>query len=125
MNILRLSKVLLSILSHLSWRDQTESSTQSVLQNANPCVAADYFLRAVASQLSQHLVDDSNARHLLNSIKPDFEVVRSLIRLAWSSSNGDYELLVTSWEDLGSVSLTLGNTESQENEYSEDMQLCR
>jgi hypothetical protein len=70
-------------------------------------------------------VNNSDARHLLNSIKPDSEVVRSLIRLAWSSSSGNYDLLITSWEDLGSVQLTPGNAESQENEYSEDMQLCR
>ena len=126
LNILRLSKVLLSILSHLRWQDKMESSTQPALsQNANPGVAADYFIRAVASQLSHHLQGDHDACHLLRSIKPDAEVVRSLIRLALSSSSGDYQLLLTAWEDLGSVQKIAGNTENQENEYSEDMQLCR
>ena len=118
--------MLLSILSHLCWQDKTETATQPALsQNANPGVVADYFIRTVASQLSQHLQGDNDACHLLRSIKPDAEVIRSLIRLALSSSSGDYQLLVTAWEDLGSVQITAGNTENQENEYSEDMQLCR
>lgn len=125
LNILRLSKVLLSIVSHLCWHDKTETCTPSALsQNANPGVAADFFVRAVASQLSQHL-QGNNEDCQQHSIKIDAEVVRSLIRLALSSSSGDYQLLVTAWEDLGSVQINVGNTENLENEYSEDLQLCR
>ena len=94
MSILRLSKVVLAVMSHICLRNLVESSNHNLLlQSSSSCIATDNVVRAVAVRLTQHMQGDSDANLLLCSVKPDEEVVRSLIRLAWASSNGDYQLL--------------------------------
>ena len=113
MSVLRLSKVVLSVVSE---------SGSSPSPQSGPNVASDYCVRAVANQLVQHLRSDAAVLH---SVKPDADVVRSLIRIAWASSSGDYKLLTTPWDELGSIPLGVATLHYQENEYCEDMQLCR
>ena len=108
-------------MSSLSWRDVPETGVSSLpLGPGN--VASDYCVRAVANQLVQHLRSDASILHM---VKPDVDVVRSLIRIAWASSSGDYQLLTTPWDDLGTIPLGVAAVQYQENEYCEDMQLCR
>ena len=82
-------------------------------------------MRAVANQLLQLLLPDSSSPLLASSTRPDVEVVKSVIRLAWASSSGNYQLLNASWDDLASMPLIAGTVQYQENEYCEDMQLCK
>ena len=122
LSVLRLSKVVLSVVSSLSWRDTPESGGAPSLQSGPNVGASDYCVRAVANQLVQHLRGDAVVLH---SVKPDVDVVKSLIRIAWASSSGDYKLLTTPWDELGSMPLGVATLQYQENEYCEDMQLCR
>jgi len=121
LSVLRLSKVVLSVVSSLSWRDASDSGNVPSLQ-AGPNVASDYCVRAVANQLLQHL---RNEAVVLHTVKPDVDVIKSLIRIAWASSSGDYKLLTTPWDELGSIPFGVATVQYQENEYCEDMQLCR
>ena len=62
----------------------------------------------------------------MGDAKPDEQVIRSLIRLAWASCRGDYQLLLnTTWEEMSSAHLTTGAAQLEDNEYSEDTQLCK
>lgn len=108
------------MLSYLSWREPSEVGL-SPQQQQGPTVASDYFVRAVASQLVQHLRADANT---LCGAKPDIDVAKSVIRLAWASSSGDFKLLSSTWEELGTMPLVVGTTQYQD-EYCEDVQLCR
>ena len=90
-------------------------------QSQGPKISTAYFVRAVASQLLQHLGAETSA---MCSIKPDAEVVKSVVRLAWASSSGNYQLLNTPWEELGPIPLAIGTVHYQD-EYCEDMQLSR
>ena len=96
-----------------------------VLQTSSPCIATDNVVRAVAGRLAQHMQSDTDATVLLGGVKPDAEVVRSLIRLAWASSSGDYQLLDILWDELGSMKPNNTAIPIQENEYSEDILLCK
>ncbi len=126
MSILRLSKVVLAVMSHLCLRNLAELSAQTVvLQTSSPCIATDNVVRAVAGRLAHHMQSDTDATVFLGGVKPDAEVVRSLIRLAWASSSGDYQLLDTIWDELGSIKLNSTSILIQENEYSEDILLCK
>lgn len=89
------------------------------------CVPTDNVVRTVASRLAQHVQNDADPSVLLGGVKPDSEVVRSLIRLAWASSSGDYHLLDTPWDELGTIPLNTNTISILENEYSEDMLLCK
>jgi len=79
------------------------------------------LVRAVANQLLQHLRCDAAA---LCVARPDVDVVKALVRLAWAGSGGDYRLLAASWRELGSMPLLAGQKAFQD-EYCEDVQLCR
>ena len=112
-------------MAHLCWRDmppEASAPQSSAVQQAGPNITSDYFVRAVANQLVQQLRGDAA---VLCSFKPDADVFKSLIRLAWASSSGEYKLLTAPWEELGSIPLAAANVQYQENEYCEDMQLCR
>ena len=124
LSILRLSKVVLAVMSNLCLRNLVESQT-AVLQTSSPCIATDNVVRAVAGRLAQHMQSDTDATVLLGGVKPDAEVVRSLIRLAWASSSGDYQLLDILWDELGSMKPNNTAIPIQENEYSEDILLCK
>ncbi|KAK4027909.1 probable ubiquitin carboxyl-terminal hydrolase FAF-X [Daphnia magna] len=126
LSILRLSKVVLAVMSSICMRNVLDSPGQNlVLHTVTSCAATDSVVRAVASRLAQHMQTDSDASLLLSSIKPDEEVARSLVRLTWASSSGDYQLLESSWNDLGMVKLNTTVSPTQENEYSEDILLCK
>jgi hypothetical protein len=113
-------------MSHICLRNLVESPTHTVLlQNSSSCIATDNVVRAIAVRLTQHMQGDSDASLLLCGVKPDEEVVRSLVRLAWASSSGDYQLLDSPWDELGSVKINSFLTPIQENEYSEDTLLCK
>ena len=117
---------MLAVMSHICLRNLVESSNHNLLlQSSSSCIATDNVVRAVAVRLTQHMQGDSDANLLLCSVKPDEEVVRSLIRLAWASSNGDYQLLDSPWDELGSIKINSFLTHIQENEYSEDILLCK
>ena len=74
----------------------------------------------VQSQLLQHLRAETSA---LCSIKPDAEVVKSVIRLAWASSSGNYPLLNTPWEELGPIPLAIGTVHYQDEYITEEIQV--
>lgn len=113
-------------MSSICMRNVLDSPGQNlVLHTVTSCAATDSVVRAVASRLAQHMQTDSDASLLLSSIKPDEEVARSLVRLTWASSSGDYQLLESSWNDLGMVKLNTTVSPTQENEYSEDILLCK
>lgn len=124
MSILRLSKVVLTVMSSI--RTVLDSPAQTIaLHTVTSCAATDNVVRAVASRLALHMQADPEAGLLLSSVKPDEEVVRSLVRLAWASSSGDYQLLESPWNELGSVKLSTTVGPTPENEYSEDILLCK
>lgn len=126
--MLRLAKVVLAVLSHVYLRNLVDIPTQTVLlqqQTISPCIAADNVVRALAGRLTQHMKIDADVCALLGGVKPDVEVVRSLIRLAWASSSGDYQLLDKPWDELGSIQLSSSSSQIQDNEYSEDVLLCK
>jgi hypothetical protein len=114
--------VTLCVLSSLCWREPASAvDSGAVTQGQGPNISSDYFVRAVANQLLQHLRAETS---LLCSIKPNAEVVKSVIRLAWASSSGNYQLLNMPWEELGHIPLAIGTVHYQD-EYCEDMQLGR
>ena len=119
LSILRLSKVTLSVLSCLCWREPA-SAVDSGAVSQGPNISTDYFVRAVANQLLQHLRAETSA---LCSIKPDAEVVKSVIRLAWASSSGNYPLLNTPWEELGPIPLAIGTVHYQDEYITEEIQV--
>lgn len=125
--MLRLAKVVFTVMSHCL-RNHVDLPTQTALlqqQTISPCIATDTVVRAVASRLAQHMQGDTDVSVVLGGVKPDADVVRSLIRLAWASSSGDYQLLDTPWDDLGSMKLSSSSASLQDNEYSEDVLLCK
>lgn len=129
MSILRLSKVVLAILSQLCLKDSSESLAPPPLQHPEGFFTnSDHFIRSVALQLSHRARNESggDSNDVFFGRKPDQEVVRSVIRFAWASCKVDYDLLLSKpWEELDSLQFATDSSFLQENEYSEDMMLCK
>lgn len=131
MSILRLSKVVLAILSQRCsdlLNPVGEPTTQEGSSSSSSIASAEFLARVGASPLSQHTGAAAclNAHSITRDMEPDEEVFRALVRLAWASCNGDYHLmLTTSWEDLSLVQLPSGTAQVDENEYADDTQLCK
>lgn len=123
---MRLAKVVLAVMAHISSRNLPESSTQTTMGQATAnCIATENIIKAVAARLTQHMQNDNDTIFFLGGVKPDADVIRSLVRLAWASSSSNYQLLVTPWDELGSIKLGSSLSPIQENEYSEDILLSK
>ena len=77
MSILRLSKVVLAVMSNLCLRNLVESQT-AVLQTSSPCIATDNVVRAVAGRLAQHMQSDTDVTVLLGGVKTDAEAAHRI-----------------------------------------------